>query len=165
MTNTLYWQLMPWKNDTTMHCYLVFVFSIALIGTESYNDEGVEKVTFDTWWRKWSVVRLHKNNANDIVANVTLPLQLKIKNSGAFSLSYLALNLNHGKSYQKQTNNDWLTSLWINSDWNSRNPTFCGSLGSWGSIVETWNMISIPLQWVKTECSPVRSWTVSRPPL
>ena len=42
-------QLMPWnKNDTTMQCYLVFVFSIALIGTESYDDEGVKEVTFDT---------------------------------------------------------------------------------------------------------------------
>ena len=98
---------MPWnKNDATMQCYLVFVFSIALIGTESYNDEGVEKVTFDAWWRKWSVVRLHKNNANDVVANVTLPLQLKIKISGTFSWSYLTLNLKSEKSYHKENNND-----------------------------------------------------------
>ena len=44
-------------------------------------------------------------------------------------------------------------------------PTFWGSFSSWGNNVETWNMISMPLQCVQTECKPVKSCTVSRPPL
>ena len=43
--------------------------------------------------------------------------------------------------------------------------TFWWSFGSFGRCVETWNMISIPLQRVKMEYNPVKSWTVSRPPL
>ena len=43
--------------------------------------------------------------------------------------------------------------------------TFWGSFSSWGNNVETWNMISMPLQCVQTECKPVKSCTVSRPPL
>ena len=43
--------------------------------------------------------------------------------------------------------------------------TFWWSFGSFGRCVETWNMISIPRQRVKIEYSPVRSCTVSSPPL
>ena len=43
--------------------------------------------------------------------------------------------------------------------------TFWWSFGSLGKCVDTWNMTSIPRQRVKIEYNPVKSCTVSSPPL
>ena len=40
------------------------------------DNEGVEEVRFDATWREASVVGFKENHTNDIVSNVSLPLQL-----------------------------------------------------------------------------------------
>ena len=43
------------------------------------NNEGMKKMTFDAGGTKWGVISFYEYNANDIVSNVTLLLQLKLK--------------------------------------------------------------------------------------
>ena len=62
---------------------LVYLVSGGLeldLGAAANDDEGVEEVALDARRRKVGVVGLQEDHAHDVVADVSLPLELKCKN-------------------------------------------------------------------------------------
>ena len=56
--------------------YLVLCWFKASSLDGSNNYECMQEMTFDTGRTKWSIISFYENNANNVISNMTFPLQL-----------------------------------------------------------------------------------------